>query len=267
MVIFILRLCSHLGCQIACQLDWCNHTGKVLGGKWQALLCNEDSNLVGAKVTQTTTLKEIADWLRIIKKRPNFNPKVGIIDNVPPQLLDAEGRVPTEIIDLIVECLGLKDRGYVIQDKFHVAHSFSPLFSNTDARFWEFVISDWRHAISYRDGEAFETVKSAIRAGKVQKKCKFRGVTVELKKGEVKGGEDVDKWIETAVTSGLFDEMFTLCDKPIVPLHIKSSPALQNEVPTPLQLSCTSLHAACTHTACTHALALFSHPWLCDLAL
>jgi hypothetical protein len=129
------------------------------------------------------------------------------------------------------------------------------------------VIRDWRHAISYRDGEAFETVKSAIRAGKVQKKCKFRGVTVELKKGEVKGREDVDKWIETAVASGLFEEMFTLCDKPIVPLHIKSSPALRNEVPTPLQLSCTSLHAACTHTACTHALALFSHPWLCDLAL
>jgi hypothetical protein len=186
---------------------------------------------VGAKVTQTTTLKEIADWLRTVKKRPNFNPKVCIIDNVPPQLLDAEGRVPTEIIDLIVECLQLKSREYVIQDKFHVSHSFSPFFGNTDPRFWEFVIRDWRHAVSFREGEAFDTVKSAIKAGKVQKKCKFRGETVQLKMGEVKSGDNVDKWIDDAVASGLFDEMFTLCDKPVVPLHVKSAAALRNEVP------------------------------------
>lgn len=220
------QMCA-VGCQIAAQIDWCAHTGKVLGGKWNALCCNEDSDLVGSKVTQTTTLKEIADWLRTLKKRSNFNPLVAIIDNVPPQLLDAHGRMPTDIIDLIVECFELKSREYVLQDKFHVSHGFSPFFCNQDARFWDLVIKDWRHAISYRDDEAFETVKSALRAGKVKKSCKFRGESVSIKLGE----QWDDTKIAAAVASGLFDEMFTLCDKPVVPLHIKSAKSLRDDVP------------------------------------
>eukprot|EP00966_Prymnesium_polylepis_P332460 7387960-Prymnesium_polylepis.1 len=216
------------GCEIAAQLDWCAHTGKVLGGKWQALLCNEASNLVGSKVTMTTKLSEIAEWLHTIGRRWNFRPKVCIIDNVPPQLLNANGRIATEVIDMLVECLGLKSREYVLQDKFHVAHSFSPRFCNQDPRFWDLVIRAWRHAVSYRDGEAFETVKAALRAGNVRKQCKFRGETTTIiKMGDVWGDEKID----AAVLSGLFDEMFTLCDKPVVPLHIKSAAALRTDVP------------------------------------
>ena len=221
------QMCA-VGCQIAAQLDWCAHTGKVLGGKWQALLCNEDSMLAGSKVTQTTKLSEIAEWIKTIKKsRQNFNPKVLVVDNVPPQCLDANGRISTVVVNMLVDCFGLASRDHVIQDKFHVAHSFSPYFCNQDPRFWDLVIRGWRHAVSYREGEAFDTVKSALRAGKVRKQCKFRSVTHRIKLG----GTWDDAKIEEAVASGLFDEMFTLCDKPVVPLHIKSAAALRNDVP------------------------------------
>ena len=128
---------------------------------------------MGSKVTEGCTLEELESWLRIISRRPNFKAKVCCVDNVPPQHLDACGRLPTKMIDLLVDCLGLAGREYVIQDKFHVAHSFSPRFCNVDHRFWSLVIFNWRHAISYRDADAFQTVRSALRAGKVQKSCKF----------------------------------------------------------------------------------------------
>ena len=220
------QMCA-VGCEIACQLDWCKHTGEQLGGKWHAVLCNEDSDLVGSKVTEGCTLEELESWLRIISRRPNFKAKVCCVDNVPPQHLDACGRLPTKMIDLLVDCLGLAGREYVIQDKFHVAHSFSPRFCNVDHRFWSLVIFNWRHAISYRDADAFQTVRSALRAGKVQKSCKFRGEPNTIKLGQKLTNEQID----IMVNSGLFDEMFTFCEKPVVPLHVKSGSALRNDVP------------------------------------
>ena len=132
-----------------------------------------------------------------------------------------------KVVDLIVECLLLKGREYVIQDKFHVAHSFSPYFCNQDPRFWDLAVKAWRHATTYQDAAALDTVKSALRAGKVKKTCTFKGVKHEIKLGDTWD----DAKINEAIESGLFDEMFTLCDKPVVARHIKSAASLKLDVP------------------------------------
>ena len=150
-----------------------------------------------------------------------------IIDNVPPQGLQNDGRVRTEVIDLIVNCLQLAGPEYVLQDKFHVAHSFSPRFCNQDPRFWDLVIKGWRHATTVRDDLAFATVKSALLAGRVKKSCKFRGESCSISLGKIWDEE----MIQISLDSGLFDEMFSLCASPVVPLHIKSATSLRDDVP------------------------------------
>lgn len=74
------QMCS-VGCEIACTIDWCAHSGKELGAKWQAIMCNEDSSLVASLTTKTTSLNELRQWLTTIKERPNFNPKVCLEDS------------------------------------------------------------------------------------------------------------------------------------------------------------------------------------------
>ena len=49
-----------------------------------------------------------------------------------------------------------------------------------DARFWPLIIKGWRHATTYYDADALETVKSALRAGKVKKTCTFQSSVLIL---------------------------------------------------------------------------------------
>ena len=45
-------------------LDWCFHTGKQLGGRCIANICNEDGNLIATKVTKGTSIMEFEPMLR-----------------------------------------------------------------------------------------------------------------------------------------------------------------------------------------------------------
>ena len=85
------------------------------GAVRQALVCNENSHLCGSMATDTTRVKDLHDMLSALKRRPNFNPKVCVLDNAPPQLRETDGRINSSVIGMLVECLGLPGPGYVIQ--------------------------------------------------------------------------------------------------------------------------------------------------------
>ena len=40
-------MCS-VGCDYVVSLDFCAHSGKVLEGKWELLLTNEENNLISS---------------------------------------------------------------------------------------------------------------------------------------------------------------------------------------------------------------------------
>jgi hypothetical protein len=71
------QMCS-VGCEYVISLDFCAHTGKLLGGNWLLLATNEKNSLIGSLVTSTTgfALSEIKTWLQTIAARPNFCAKV-----------------------------------------------------------------------------------------------------------------------------------------------------------------------------------------------
>ena len=71
------QMCS-VGCEYVISLDFCAHTGKLLGGNWLCLATNEQNNLIGSLVTQTTGFgqSDIRTWLQTIAARPNFCAKV-----------------------------------------------------------------------------------------------------------------------------------------------------------------------------------------------
>ena len=93
-----LQQMSAVGCKLALSIDGCKASGKVLGGKWQALATQEDNLLLGSKLTNSTSLKELEDWLTEMMEDPDVNPQVVLLDNVPPQHLDANGRRALQII-------------------------------------------------------------------------------------------------------------------------------------------------------------------------
>ena len=146
------QMCA-VGCEVACALDFCKQSAKDLGhrGGWNCLLVSEESNLMGELVTEGVSLtdnsasaKKLRAWLHTIRQRPNFNGSVLVIDNVPPQMLDGEGRIDSKIVRILTspEVMGAIGDGkkgiqHVLQDRFHVAHSFSPKFNNLDPRYFE----------------------------------------------------------------------------------------------------------------------------------
>ena len=52
-----------VGCEYVASLDFCAHSGKVLGGKWELLVCNEENNLIGSLLSTSTKLEAVSDWL------------------------------------------------------------------------------------------------------------------------------------------------------------------------------------------------------------
>ena len=222
------QMCA-VGCDMVCSLDFCNHSGVMLGGKWQMLLTNEENSLISSKVTSTTKLEGVIEHLQMVKKRPNFNARVAIIDNVPPSI---DLSVLSKLEKSIMQSLGVE---WVGQDRFHVAHSFSPKFNNTHELFFPLIILEWRHATVERDRDCERLVDEKLMAGEISKSCTFRGQKIEIQgvewrvdKGDWQSveQESVSEW----KASGLYHELFSTSPNVIVPEHVLRPEALFRSV-------------------------------------
>ena len=224
-----------VGCEYVASLDFCAHSGKVLGGKWELLVCNEENNLIGSLLSTSTKLEAVSDWLKQLKARRDasgrstFNAKVAIIDNVPPSM---SSETLSEMEKLIMGALGVE---WVGQDRFHVGHSFSPKFNNTDPRFFDLIILGWRHATVERDRDCMRLVDEKLMAGEIKKSCTYRKVKYEIQghywrqahgEWQLFGEAELVKW----KNSGLYHELFTTSPNVIVPEHVLSPAALDVSV-------------------------------------
>ena len=218
--------CS-VGCAYVCSIDFCASSGERLGGKWQMLACNEENNLIGSLVVPSTNLKGVIPFLRQLKSRPNFKAKVVIIDNVPPSIkLDALSELESMLMtELDIEWVG--------QDRFHVAHSFSPKFNNTHAQFWEIIILGWRHATVARNRDCERLVDEKLMAAAISKSCTFRDVKYEICGSEWRKGGEGEEWqsveeetIAEWKASGLYHELFSTSPNVVVPEDVLQREAL-----------------------------------------
>jgi hypothetical protein len=67
---------------LAIKDDHCKTVGDLLNGVWGFnLLASPHSAALGHKLTQTTSIKEVAPWLNVIGKRPGMKPLARISDN------------------------------------------------------------------------------------------------------------------------------------------------------------------------------------------
>jgi hypothetical protein len=114
---------------------------------------------------------------------------------------------------------------YLMQDKFHVAHGFSPKFNNLDPRFQDIIIRGWRDITSHLDKKREDRVDAALKAGLVRKKVTYRGVPYEIKTGAKKTQEEIDLWKRI----GVYHEMFSKGDV-VVPEHIAAPETLHLNV-------------------------------------
>ena len=91
-----------VGCARVCSLDWTKRNGEKAGTPWLATLVDVDEGvMIWEKGTQTTTVVEIADDLRLVGQRPNFTAVACMIDCVPA----SEDAQSTAIVMLIKDCL------------------------------------------------------------------------------------------------------------------------------------------------------------------
>ena len=224
-----MRQMCQVGCDYVCSLDFCAHSGKVLGGKWQLLVTNEENNLIGSLVSDNVKLGDSKPFLTTLAKRPNFKARVAIIDNVPPSL-DPTALSTLEV--MLMETLGVE---WVGQDRFHVAHSFSPKFNNCHPGWWELIILGWRHATVERDVQCERLVIERLRTGTIKKQCTFRDVKYEICGNQWRRGvnavwlsltDNFDAWLSDAQSSGLFHELFSTSPNVIVPENVLKKDAL-----------------------------------------
>jgi hypothetical protein len=154
-----------------------------------------------------------------------------VIDNVPPQMLNAEGVINYAVVRVIKEQMGdigdgKKGIQHVLQDRFHVAHSFSPKFNNLDVRFFDIIIKGFREVTVRRDQRREEIIDEALKHGRVAKKVTFRGVVYRVKKGECLSETQICEW----KTLGVYHEMFSTGDV-VVPEHVRPAQVLKTAVP------------------------------------
>ena len=216
-----------VSCDEVCSLDFCAHSGKILGGKWQLLVTNEENNLIGSLVTDTVKLEDVKPYLQTLANRPNFNAKVAIIDNVPPSI---DLSLLSKLERLIMEALDVE---WVGQDRFHVAHSFSPKFNNVHPLYYELIIVGWRHATTERDSQCERLVDEWLVAGKISKSCTFRDVKYEIRGTEWRKGSGDWQSVEQVIIddewkpSGLYHELFSTSPCVIVPENMLQPKALE----------------------------------------
>ena len=78
--------CEDLMCSVGAEhtvaIDWCVHSGKLLGAGRLANVVNEDSVLMASKTTQTERMEELLDMFHALRARPNFKAIVAVIDKV-----------------------------------------------------------------------------------------------------------------------------------------------------------------------------------------
>jgi len=112
----------------------------------QALVTNEENNLMGSYVTGSTSLDGLLAWLAVIAARHNVNPLAVMVDNVPPSWDTAN---LSKFEKKLMAVFGVI---WVGQDRFHVCHSFSVHFNNMHSLFRTLIIVQWRNATTFLDG-------------------------------------------------------------------------------------------------------------------
>ena len=240
-----------VGCEEVCSLDFCAHSGKLLGGKWQLLVTNEENNLIGSLVTDTVKLEDVAPFMSQLRKRPNFSAKVAVIDNVPPSI---DLSLLSKLEKLIMDTLHVE---WVGQDRFHVAHSFSPKFNNTSPEFFPLIILGWRHATVERDRQCERLVDEKLLNGEMSKACTFRDVKyqvcgVEWRKGNGEWQSVEEDAIAEWKEIGLYHQLFSTSPNVIVPENVLEPEALVRSID---RYAYTTLHSrqVLPDNAATHA--------------
>lgn len=197
-------------------LDWTVQSGKTLGGKHLANVCNEDNNLVASRVTKSERIEEVSSFLEEIGARPNVSARVVVIDKVPPSLDES---AVSKLAEKIMDAIPSVEK--VMQDRFHVGHHISKHFNNADARFYALVIHGWRDATVTRDSKFENAVDEALRAGLISKQRNRKGITL--------GQRLSDDEISKLKASGEYHNLFS-AKECIVPEHVKDADTLRLSV-------------------------------------
>ena len=138
----------------------------------QALVVNEENNLIGSYVTSGTSIAGMLDWLKVIAARSNFKARVCIVDNVPPS-----SNYSKYVRDLM-EALRVE---WVGQDRFHVCHNFSMHFNSSNPLFRDLIIIGWHNATTYRDARCEALVDCMLLAGTLTKQCTVNHVKLTVR--------------------------------------------------------------------------------------
>ena len=185
----------NVGAQKVVALDWCNQSGKLLGGGLLANLVNESSVLMACKRTKSERIEEVIPMFKEVKARLEMKAIVAIIDKVPPSL---DEHAISKLASIIIEHLGVK---YVLQDRFHVSHSVSKWFNNSDPRYHYWVIIRWRVATVLRRAMQEMRIDEMLRRGEISKTRK--GITISH------GTPLSDSEIQELKDSGAYHDLFS----------------------------------------------------------
>ena len=176
----------------------------------------------------------------MLAARSNFNPKVCIIDNVPPSW---EQENLSNIETLLMSALGVV---WVGQDRFHVCHSFSVHFNNMHPLFRKLIITQWRNATTFRDPGCCEhRVDRMLISGTLTKSCTVCGTKLNIRPPTSDERWTSCSWryglcgswqpVTNAVISdwkldGSYHELFSTSPNVVVPEHVLEARDLKDEV-------------------------------------
>jgi len=205
-----------VGAKRVIAIDWCAHTGKMLGGGRLANFANEDNNLMLSTVTKTENIDELIPVLKALAQRDNVSAKVVVIDKVPPSFDES---MISKLAMTIMECLPSVEA--VLQDRFHVAHNLSKHFNNADPRYSSLVILGWREATVVRDEGCMDAIDCALEKGLITKTAGSARV--------VKGECLSKSAIQALKDSGDYHNLFSK-KAVVVPEHMKKASSLRLSV-------------------------------------
>ena len=181
-------------CREVLTMDWCVHSGKILGARMLLNICQEDNMLMRSRTTRSESIDEAKPILEELGTDPNVNPLVMVIDKVPfvdhERISKLEATAMAALPSLLV----------VMQDRFHVAHHLSKHFNNMDTRFFTFAILGWRDATVVRDADDADHVVRMLKNGTIIKKRKHVKVTL----GETFADDEISQMFATGVFHNLF---------------------------------------------------------------
>ena len=198
-------------------MDWAKRLGEKIGGEWLALVTNSLGQVIKACRTRTTKLDELIPALEALSRRPAFKPQVLVIDNVPP------GVETSKYVERLMETLLVKK---VMQDRFHVAHSFSQHFNNMHPFYYSLIIHGFRCAYTVYDAQKEATLDALLLDGQVAKNVTFRGEKIHIQRGTATRQEDIDAWKE----SGAYEHLFGSSGRCVVPRLMKNAVAIEHGI-------------------------------------